>query len=1179
MKLFYQQKKYPSNGFLKFLIMVKLTLVFLITIFLQQGQSAEAQYITVSRTNVPLSAVLKEIRVQIGYDYFFEETTLENSKLVTVNIKNGTLEEVLTTLFKDQPFTYSISEKTIIIRTKPKPINIKNSGAELKSSSDMQGVIEGKVVDETGESLVGVSVLLKGTTQGTSTNIDGKFSISVKPGDILVFTYIGFIRQEVAIINESFLNVRLAKDKAMMEEVVVTALGISREKKSLGYSSQAVSGDDINTVNTGNVTNALSGKVSGVQIKRNSNIGGSTNIVIRGNKSLTGDNQALWVVDGIPIDNSNLNVKGQNTGSGATYDYGNMASDINQDDIESINVLKGAAATALYGSRAANGAIIITTKAGAKGMKSQITVNSNVTTGSIDKSTFPTFQKEYGAGLGAVYGTNRNSYFNSGDPDGDGVMDLLVPYVAYGSFGAPYDKNLLVYDWKSLDPESPNYLKKTPWVAPANGPETFFEKPLTTINNIALAGSGDNSNYRFSYTNYFQDGMMPNSKVKRDNVAFNSSFKLNQKLTVGGNANYVYSDVLGRNMTGGTGSNQGNNPVATFRQWWQTHVDIQELKSAYFSTGRNVSNFAGGTIDNVYWNQYQIYSTDTRNRLFGNVNLKYEFNDWLNLDGRVSIDSYNFTREERRNSGSTYPGKYDRLSANFREINYDLMLNFKRQLSDKFNVSGVLGTNIRRNYLETVNMVTNGGLIVPGLYAISNSLSVPAAPIENLTQIGVNGVYGLVSFGYNNFLFLDVTGRNDWSSTLPAVSNSYFYPSVATSLIFSELIQSDVLSFGKLRVNYAKVGNGAPPLSITDVLQKPSPFGTRQMYGVTDNKKNENLKPESTSSFEAGIESQFFGNRVGFDVSYYKTNTKDQIMPVAISPATGYASKFVNAGEVENKGVEFTISGAPVKSEKFNWNVNLNWSKNQSKVLYLFDGVDNLVLGSRINATVGRPYGTITGRDFIYVNDQKQVNQTTGEYMLTQANNYVIGNINPDWIGGIRNNFSYKNFNFNFLIDIQHGGDVFSSDMQQGNRNGLYDNLVGLNDLGNPMRNSLAAGGGLILEGVDAQGNPNKVRTRMDYYAHALGSLKAPEAMFIYDASYVKLREASLSYKMPASMLKNSKIKGVQFKVSGSNLWIIHKNLPYSDPEAGLSSGNVQGIQTGVLPTVREFGFGVNVQF
>lgn len=1041
-------------------------------------------------------------------------------------------------------------------------------------------LISGMVKDVDGP-LNGVSITVDGSTAGAQTDKNGRFQLMVSSNATLIFSYQGHITRKVEVTGQADFNILLTREDKQLQEVVVTALGITREKKSLGYASQVIGAEDVSTVKTGNITNSLSGKVAGVQIKRNTNMGGSTNVVIRGNKSLTGDNQALFVVDGIPVNNSNFNTSGQQQ-SGGGYDYGNMATDINPDDVESVNVLKGAAATALYGSRASNGAVIITTKSGGKKGRTSIDINSGVTLGFVDRSTFPKFQDKYGVGYGAVYGVNRNDFFEERDIDGDGMLDKVTT-LAYGSYGAPFDPNLLVYQWNSFDPESPYYLKKTPWVAPKNGPVTFFETPVTTTNNLSLSGSNDRGNFRLSYTNYSQKGLLPNSQLKRNNFAVNGSFKITDRLTASVSGNFSVSAGVGRNETGNESGNNGGNVVSVFRRYWVTNVDVQELKDIYFKTRRNVTGFTGGTIDNPYWTRYENYETDKRSRLFGNMSLKYNLLSWLNAEGRVSVDTYAYLQEERRNNGTLNAvGRYIRNNVNFSETNYDLMLNFNKNLADKLNVSGVLGTNIRRNNLNSIYAVTNGGLVLDRLYSLSNSKDLPAAPVEVAERIGVDGYYGAVSFGYNNLVYLDLTGRSDHSSTLPANNSTYFYPSVATSFIFSELIKSEALSFGKLRLNYAEVGSSGTANSLVDVLNKPTPFGSVPLYSVSSVKRNPNLVPESSQSYEVGLEMSFFKKRLGIDVSAYKTNTKNQIIPVAISTTSGYSSKYVNAGEVENKGIEIALSGTPVRTSKFSWDITVNWARNRSKVLYLFDGVDNLQLGSfgvTINARVGQPYGTIMGTDFVYVNGQRQINQTTGEYVRTTASNNIIGNITPDWNGGVINKLNYKNFSLSFLVDMQHGGDLFSADISTGNRSGLYDYTAGVNELGNPIRNSLANGGGIILKGVDAAGKPNTVRTPMDNYTHALGSVKAPQAYFIYDASYVKLREVALSYRLPARLISRVRLTGAQLSLVGSNVWIIHKNLPFADPEAGQSSGNLQGNQTGVLPTTRDLGVNLKLQF
>jgi len=1051
----------------------------------------------------------------------------------------------------------------------------------VQLSFAQEKTVTGKVTDASGP-LPGVTVLIKGTKTGTQTDFDGNYSIRANTGAVLQFSFIGMKTVDQTVGASNSINIVMQEDAESLDEVVVTALGISREKKSLGYASQSVGGEDVSTVNSGNVTNALSGKVAGIQIKRNTNMGGSTNVVIRGNTSLTGDNQALFVVDGVPMSNANLNSSGQQTARGG-FDYGNFASDINSDDVESINVLKGAAATALYGSRAANGAIIITTKKGTKNNKVDITINSGITVGTMDKSTFVKYQKEYGSGYGAYYG--NTGYFDEGDVDGDGIDDLIVPLTEDASFGGRFDPNLNVFHWNALDPDSPYYLQKRPWVAAENMPDKFFNDAVTYNNNISMAGSTENGTYRFSYTNFLQNGLMPNSELRRNTFALNASSKMNDKLTVSASANLVKSDATGRNETG-----YSDNILTSFRQWWQTNVDVKELEDIYFKTRRNVTwnpswydNPAPIYWDNPYWARYENYQSDSRNRFFGNMGLNYKITDWLNVDGKVSIDTYSYIQEERVNNHSNPTARYSRYDVDFTELNYDLMLNFNKDLTEKINLNGVIGTNIRRTDSRSIYAATNGGLIVDRLFAVSNSVGTPSAPSEGSAQIGVDGIYGMASFGYDKTFYIDATFRRDHSSTLPEDNSYYNYPSIATSIIFSELIDAPWLSFGKARVNYAEVGSSAGFAQLTDVLTKPDPFGSTQIYSVNGTKRNPELKPESTTSIEAGLEMFFLNRRLGLDFSWYKTNTIDQIMPVSISTATGYSSKYVNAGEIQNKGVEVSLFASPIRTDDFKWDINVNWAKNENEVISLFEEVKNLQLGSfqggvTLNATIGQPYGTIQGTDFVYTNGERTIT-SAGYYAKTTTTNNVIGNMNPEWNGGVSNKFTYKNFNLSFLIDVQKGGSIFSLDTWYGYATGLYDQSVGLNDRGVERRETLANGGGILLQGVQADGSVNTIYGRGDYYGNALGYGRAPNALHIYDASYVKLREVAFAYSVPSKVLENSFISALQLSVIGSNLWIISKNMPYADPEAGTSSGNLQGYQSGVLPSTRDLGFNVKIQF
>ncbi len=1074
-----------------------------------------------------------------------------------------------------------------------------------------QRTITGTVTDGT-NSLIGASVFAKGTTVGTVTDFDGKYSLEVPKGaTTLVFSYTGFETKEVELTGASVVDVVLSEG-IELSEVVVTALGVTREKKSLGYATQEVTGDDVNARPVDNIVNALSGKVAGVQIKNNTNMGGSSNIVIRGFKSLTGNNQALFVIDGIPVNNSTGNDSGQRTGRSG-YDYGNAASDINPDDIESVNVLKGAAATALYGSRAANGVIMITTKKGSKGNKGVgFDYSSSYTVGTIDKSTFPEYQTLYGAGYGPYYSDSDIPQLAQIEVNGETVY--ATPFTEDASFGAKFDPNLMVYQWDAFDPSSPNFGKPRPWVAGANGPITFFNNSSTLKNNFSFNGSTDRSSYRLSYTRFDMKGIMPNSSLTKNNVNFSASFDMTDKVTFSAMANYINTAGKGRNHTG-----YSDNILSSFRQWYQMNVDIQNQKDAYERTKENVtwnrlseSNPDPIYWDNPYWQRYENYQTDGRNRLLGFVKADWNILPGLDLMARYAVDTYTELREERKAIGSVsgelgigrpdVRSGYARTNRSFTESNIDLMLTFKKDLTDDLNLYAMVGSNTRRTNFESIYASTNGGLIINRLYALSNSKSTLLPPLENVQKVGVNGIFGQLSLGYKNFLYLDGTMRRDVSSTLPTDARTYYYPSVSTSVVFSELMNADWLDNGKLRLNYAEVGASAPWGAISDSYVSNPLFNGNALYSLPYTKQNPDLKPEKTKSLELGLEMNMFRNRVGFDLSLYKTNTVDQIMPVDISQATGFGRKYFNAGEIENKGVEVVLNLVPVKTPAFQWDMGINWSRNINTVVALYDNpetgikIENLTLASlqggvSINARVGEPYGTIQGRDFIYENGQKVV-LPSGYYARTSTSDKVLGNINPDWVAGVSNTLSYKNLSFSFLIDWQKGGSVFSLDQWYGQGTGLYAETAATNDLGNNMRDPVIdngdgtydpASGGIVQEGVmeaaDGTYVPNTIRARADYYAGALGWARNPNARYVYDASYIKLREVTLSYNLPAKILGNGFVKGATIGFVGGNLWIIKKNLPHADPEASQGAGNIQGWQSGVMPALKNYGVNLKLHF
>lgn len=1074
-----------------------------------------------------------------------------------------------------------------------------------------QRAITGTVTGDDGEPLIGATVRAKDANAGTVTDVNGQYVLRVPAeATALVFSYTGFGTQEIALGASNVVDVVLVSG-IQLGETVVTALGVARYKNELPYAAQKVEGGDVSNVRNSNIVNSLSGKVAGLEIRRNNTLGGSSNIILRGNKSLTGDNQALFVIDGVPVDNSNTNTSNQRTGRGG-YDYGNAAADINPDDIESITVLKGAGATALYGSRASNGVVMITTKKGSKHRGIGVSVNAGVNFGKYDKSTFIEYQDKYGAGYGRYYvdvvGTDANGdpiyyedlpesdandiYFLNRDINGDGILDKITPTTEDASYGAPFDPNLLVYQWDAFDPTSPNFGKARPWLPAANDPGSFFETAFGTNYGFTVDGTNDKGFFKLGYTKNKDDGIMPNSRVEKDVINFGAGFNLTDRLNLFANANYTATDGLGRYGTG----YDAENLMTNFRQWWQTNVDVQDQRAAYERTvaagmAQNITwNWVDPDVlvpiywDNPYWTRFENYQNDHRNRYFGYAGLTYKLTDWLNATGRISLDQYDEVQEERNAVGSIDLSRYSRFNRNYRELNYDGLLEVpQRNITDRLKFDALVGVNIRKTDISSILAATNGGLSIPGLYSLSNSVNSLLPPTETQTQLQVNGVFGKAGFVWDRWAILDLTLRRDQASSLPQDNNAYFYPSASLGIVFSEWMGEgrSGVTFGKLRFNYAEVGNTAPPLAVLDAFRLDAGFGDASLALLPTTKNNPGLKPERTKSLEAGLEMRFWEDKVGFDVSLYQTNTIDQIYPAAVSRATGFAAKYINAGEIENKGVEASLFFRPVNTPNWSWRVEFNWAMNRNEVVTLGGELQNLQLatfqgGISINAAVGEPYGTIRGSNFVYTNGRRTVGDN-GRYLFSATSSEIIGDVNPDWIGGVYNTVRYKNVSLGFLVDMRQGGDMFSLDLYYGLATGLYPETAGKNDLGNDLRLPIAEGGGIIMDGVKADGTENTTRVSATNYG-SYGYARIPAAGFIYDASFIKLREVNLTWDLPSRWFAKG-IRGLSLGAYGRNLWILHKNIPYSDPEEGISSGNVQGYQGGAYPSVRTFGVNLNAKF
>lgn len=981
-----------------------------------------------------------------------------------------------------------------------------------------------------------------------------------------------------------------------IEGVVVTALGIKREKRALGYSTTEVKGDQVSAVPVVNVSDALAGQVAGLNIQQSGTMGGSTNMVIRGTKSLLGNNQALVVVDGTPINNETYNQSSIGSGVGA-YDYSNGMADINPNDIESVNVLKGAAASALYGSRGMNGVIMITTKKGKRSQKIGVEFNSSTTLGFVDKSTLPKYQHQYGGGY-----TGDSFYPGSIDINGDGTPDNVIYTYDDASFGSAFDPNLMVYNWDSQYPQLPGYLKPTRFVA-GKDPNMIWNTSATYQNAVAFSGGNDKGKFRMGYTNFYQDGSLVNSNITKNTVDFSADYNFTDKLNVFGNISYVNTRGKGRVLTG----YDSRNPMQGFRQWWNMSVDMDRQREAYELTKQNITwnikdyrTQAIGYSDNYFFNRNENYQTDRRNRYFGNFGLNYKLTDWLSVLGRYTFDSFDELREERVAVGSSSEqgrlahggkGEYYFLNHKVSETNYDFIINVDKDFGENFNLNANIGANLRVNKRYGNSAVTNGGLKIPGLYSITNTAQ--ALTEANLVDIDINkkvdGIFAQASLGYKNMLFVDGSVRRDRSSALPVENNTYTYYSGSTSFVFSELFgNKDIVNFGKLRLNYAEVGNDTDPYQLYNTYTLNAAFNGSYNATAPQVTANNNLKPERMSELEAGLEMAFFKNRLSFDVSVYKSKTKDLITSTDISSGSGFTSAWLNSGDIENKGIEARLTVIPIKNTDFKWELTANWATNKNTVTRIYGDTDFLPFGSMWNVAtggmLGESTGTIRGTNFVYLNGQKVVG-ADGKYLVSESSTEIIGDAVPDWRGGIQNTITYKNFSLGFLIDIKKGGDVYSQDMAFGLATGLYRETAGNNELGNPIRNSIANGGGIILPGVKEDGTPNNIRADFSdsnnpygYYGGS-GGEQAAEATHVYDASFVKLRNVTLSYRLAKDTFGNSRIQGMTLSLIGRNLWIIHKNTPYTDPEAGMSAGNALGFQNGAHPAFREIGASIKVEF
>jgi TonB-linked SusC/RagA family outer membrane protein len=1070
-----------------------------------------------------------------------------------------------------------------------------------------QRTITGTVRDASDNtSLPGVSIQIKGTSRGTATNVDGKFSITVQSGDKdLVFSFIGMKSKTVSIGDKTTIDISLETDASLLEEVVVSALNISRPARSLTVAQQRVNAETIAEVRDQNIVSSLAGKIAGVQVTPPTSSTGSARIVIRGNSSFTGNNQPLFVVDGMQIDNSDGSVDVNKNGG---LDMGNGASDINSDDIESIDVLKGPNAAALYGSRAANGVIIITTKR-AKDGRFKISFNSNAMYKYI--SQWPDFQNAFGIGhMSQMIGGNHN-VFETEDANGNlypypGIpsMQKIMNSIAVRSNGGPQ----IGQPYIGLDGRIHTYSPQ-----PDNVYD-FYQKASTYTNNLAFEGGNVDNNYRVSFTNFQADDVVEKQNVVNKNTItlrfFNTLIK---NLTLDSKVTVIDDDTKNRRY-----ANQSNfNPLYLYTIMPRT-MTLDQLKNYKTEDGRETVTLG---VHNPYWTINETHNQDNKTRILANFDLSYQVLPSLRATLKYGREYIEVKKDEFRNKGAL--GDDDQFGKGFYKIQtnltdnsmYEGLLIYNGRFSD-FSLVGTMGGS-QLNYWEYWHNSEIRSLKQAGFANILNSDDTQRADEGGPSRKRINSLYGSASLGFRDYAYLDITGRNDWSSTLPKINNSYFYPSIGVSLIPSEMFQiPSRLFYGKLRASYAQVGNDTEAYRLIPYynLTATNTYKGYKYISIDGILPNSYLRPEITSSYEIGADLRFLSGRINADITYYQSNSRDQIVEADMAGSSGYTRKMYNAGEIENKGWEVALRLTPVEAKLFSWDMDVNFTKNSSMVKSIIDGVGGIEIGEvyslkeRIEA--GLPYGSMFGT--VWLTDQqgrRMVNRTNGEPIRKE--NAYLGNFNPDYLLSISNRFRFRDFDMYVLVDMKKGGKLYSGTRRQAIRNGVISGLEQAHESYWKREVIFGDTGDYRWGGVQFDENgttsfnnqniyyydpamydnmenmnpvdPNYVPERCDryfwpgnvgYYADGYDDL------VIYDASFVKLREVSISYNLPKKLISKIKMSNARISIVGRNLWILYQKTPKGlDPEAAMNAGNGQGLESGSLPPATTLGFDIKIAF
>lgn len=1014
----------------------------------------------------------------------------------------------------------------------------------LSISAAAQKTISGQVLEKgTDTPLLGVTVLEKGTTVGTSTDFDGNFTLEgVSPENVLVFSYIGYKTQEITVGDQDKFSVYLEIDAQQMDEVVVTALNIKRDKQSLGYSVSQISSEQIDVARTNNVMNALTGKVAGLQISQsNTGVDGSSRILLRGITTINGDNRPLVVVDGIPINNG-----ASSANSWGGVDRGDELSDIDPDNVESMSVLKGAGAAAAYGSLGMHGVILITTKSGSKQKGVGISLNTSFALEEI--SLTPDLQNEYGTG---AFGD-----FAPMGPDGRPVLDYPFSW-SWGPKmeGQPYT----------------NWLGKPDTFSPHGNPyKQFYSTGYALSNTVAFEGGSEKGSFRMSITDESGQGIISNNTLDKQTYNIRGISHLTDNFSIEGKMTYITSKVKNQ-----PGLAESSNNTSLQLSLMPRDIRLEDVKSnTVDADGNEIKWNLDNTFNNPYWALENVGNNDDKNRFLGFLSTIWDINSNFNITAKTGMDYIAFDYMSYGAKGSQAIsdglGEYSHSSGKSRIWNSDILATYSTSIS-KLNISASLGSSYRNEWSNNLN-VNGTDSKVPDFYNISNYKNSYSS--EAIYEKGVYSYYGLGSVSYGGFLYLDATLRNDNSSTLPKDNDSYWYHSENLSLLFTKLlgIESNFFNLGKIRGSYARVGNDTSPYrtqavyTIDQTVTLPYTVAS-----IPSNLPDFDLRPETSDSWEIGTELGFFNNRLQLDFTYYQTETKDQIMAVPISATTAYDSKVVNAGTISNKGIEFQLNAVPVETVNFDWNLGFNFTKSNSMVESLNENLESITLntlwGVSVEARPGEEFGSIYGNDYLRDNFGRKL--ITDDGYAQKGERIKQGSINPDWFGGVTNSFRYKNFTLSALISVQQGAEFYS----YGRAYRMY--------FGTDARSLEGRETGIVEDGINEHTglvNETPVPAMLSQFTNIFTNEVATDQ--ILDASNVKLREVTLTFDFPQKMLKNTFIQDASISAVGRNLFFFYNAAGDIDPESGYNSGPTgAALEHSSLPSTRSFGANLKIKF